>query len=87
MVKEVLVAARILIQDEKNWCQKLMSDCEGRHCALGAIFAAAKDINTVSQVWEKLQDVMGQSVGDYNDSHSHTQVLAMFDKAIQQEKV
>lgn len=92
---EVLVAARNLIADEKDWCGLGWRSGESR-CALHALMIAAGGTHAYDR-WANVternpalsQSVMalyatcqGQHVGDFNDTHSHAEVLAAFDKAI-----
>lgn len=100
---EILEGALGLIRDEKNWCRgalkmemfSLRADGASvdrvRYCALGAL--AATDIGTVSigvnpAPLDALDDVIsGGSITRFNDSHSHAEVVAVFQQAIQAEKV
>ena len=93
--KEVLQKAKKLILDPENWTQGVSArDKDDKSaspnskaaiswCALGAI--AAVDNSAVSHrgAYRKLLDVSGVGyIGSFNDSHSHEEVLDLFDRAI-----
>jgi hypothetical protein len=76
-----LIAARELIEDEANWLNRQPTDDEqdnGRHCSITAIHAAGYDWRSCSA----LLCAMGMPVPEYNDTHTHAEVLAKFDAAI-----
>jgi hypothetical protein len=94
-MKEILIKARDLISDPKRWTKSTYarrqdgSPCSALNaeavcfCAVGAI-ARATDGHfepTVALV-KQLKMLCGGDVIDFNDSHSHAEVLALFDKAI-----
>ena len=91
---EVLQAARALIADERNWCRLASYRRKGRHvqrCAMGAVnFAMGLDEHDVSgksnDCFSALCEVVHQGVRRFNDHHSHSDVLAMFDRAIAAEQ-
>lgn len=93
---ETLKAARDLISDPARWTQKTQArDRHGRNvdflnddavcwCTLGAIAKADFDL------WGKQSDadkvlrrlVPRGLVGQFNDTHTHAEVIALFDAAI-----
>lgn len=92
---EILIKAKELIQDPANWMQGDYTEERDGHtcyCALGAIGTVIKADN-----WTEVHDgqpakLLRQVVGDdipanhtfapYNDSHTHSEVMEAFDKAI-----
>ena len=91
---EILKAARELISDEAHWCQgRFACDETGdeayttepracRWCALGAVWAVAPGTVGIGAAERFLDIASGETITDYNDNHTHAEVLAMFDKAI-----
>jgi hypothetical protein len=96
-VKEVLIAARKLIEDPKNWTQGVCARSKrGREvdyysplackwCSVGAL-AKSSDNNGVlfNKAKEALKLRMG-NIGDFNDNKPHAEILKVFDKAIKKE--
>jgi hypothetical protein len=98
---EILKAARAKIADKKNWTQgELGRDANGNpvtdasllasqavcFCASGALFLAGASEDGID-VWHVLSRSMGCFVPKFNDSHTHAEVLAAFDKAIAELEV
>jgi hypothetical protein len=94
---EVLVRARNLISDEKDWCKgglaRSQNDPEAPRC--GAISPSGRRRVPSLVGWTEsafayvaTRRAMGRVLGcgpaieKWNDSHSHAEVLAAFDKAI-----
>lgn len=93
--KEILIAARKTIENPGNWCRGAVAlDAENqpvgswdssacKWCAYGAISKFAGFGSELMRVLDTLEDhLCGVKIGDYNDTHNHAEVLAMFDKAI-----
>jgi hypothetical protein len=87
--KEILIAAKALISNKENWCQnksiKKKEDGTISYCSIGAIV----EIAGVPEAWDERQDAFSElrthtngSIADFNDSHTHTEVMELFDKAI-----
>jgi hypothetical protein len=89
---ETLKAARKKIEDPAHWIQNEI--CDGpkpwsaessKWCAIGAI-TSVMGTYTESPAEEILRSVMGgvkpTGIGDFNDTHTHAEVLAAFDAAI-----
>lgn len=81
-----LIAARKLIENESDWCQGGFTNDAGARCALQAIYDA-KGVHWCDGVrapeYKALKEAMGgQFPGDFNDAHTHAEVLAAFDRAI-----
>lgn len=92
---EVLERALALIEDEKNWTQKdyRVGDalCAEGACVLGG--GGTIDAHNVA-MWTGKADAAVRALGSalsgpvhvFNDSHSHAEVVALFQKAIANEK-
>lgn len=95
---EILRAAREKIADPDRWVKgELAIDGEGlrietasgahrgvRWCAVGACCAVAgMDWTTAG---DALEAVAGESVVDFNDTHTHAEVLALFDRTIAEQE-
>jgi hypothetical protein len=94
-VLQVLIEARAMIADPNNWCRGDYF-IDNRCCPLGAIAAT---IGKPKNFWGgeavfnhpanlALSEAMGEAVHKFNDdeSHSHADILAAFDKAIENEQ-
>jgi len=91
-ITETLKAARLLITPRENWTQGALSrDKDGIpnpddeavcFCSLGAVM----EVTTCAAEYNNAVDMFYGLVLDdpayFNDSHSHEEVLEMFDKAI-----
>ncbi len=95
--RQVLVAARALIADEANWGQgAAIRNKNGRHayCSIGAICVASGadyvtgycNIDTMSAMHRAIDGLAAalphDAITDFNDTHTHAEVLAAFDRAI-----
>ena len=95
---EILKAAKQKIIDPSNWMQGYYArDINGSErvgnepgavcfCSIGAI-EAVTGIFHHGKGWNNkpvdlLQEAAGMQIANYNDSHTHEEVLAVFDKAI-----
>ena len=95
-VKELPIAARKKIEKPENWTQNYSAkDVDGSAvyvcspeavcwCTLGAIRAVSDDRgDLVEAACNKLYDVLDDSfITIFNDTHTHEEVLALFDRAI-----
>src|SRR5258708_19158454 len=85
-IRDILIRARHLIEDRKDWCSNGMGDgvTTGR-CAIHAINAAQgvrpSDFTT-TQGFVENELLNCSHLGDFNDSHTHDEVLTLFDEAI-----
>ena len=88
---EVLTEARRLIEDEANWFGGGEATAK-RCCALGAIGRAGETSNEYIAARNALARIIGSennpgsAIVDFNDSHTHAEVLDLFDRAINKEK-
>lgn len=94
-VVEVLQKARALISKPENWCQHVFKQRNNTgamsYCAMGAVNEASRwhpEIHPACVL--ALRDAGGFSpimtIPRYNDTHTHAEVLALFDKAIAANK-
>lgn len=97
---EVLTAAKELIKDPANWFQgdytKELEDGNTCYCALGAIgkvigadWWVAVHNNEAHTLLKEVVAVdikTGETFAPYNDSHTHSEVMEAFDKAIELAK-
>lgn len=94
--KQTLIAARALISTNARWTQYYPArDANGLacgpederafcFCALGALDRATNSSgDSYDKALDTLQNFMGLRVDVFNDNHTHAEVLAMFDKAIE----
>ena len=94
-VAEVLRAARAKIEKPEHWTQGVLSrDANGTPsfyaaahtkavcwCASGAIFSAAGESDPLDAL-DAFRSMINGSIPQFNDTHTHAEVLAAFDKAI-----
>ncbi len=96
--KEILTEARSLITDPDNWTQgSYAKDAEGVAvsiwsnkatcwCALGALYSFNEDalLDIPADTLNTLRPhILSQGIVTFNDNHTHEEVLAAFDKAIE----
>ncbi len=94
---EILKAARELISDEKRWTQDLLGkDLDGYpvgldriedavcFCSVGAIIKVAGFTSAHYEARRVLNEhlAVGETIAGFNDTHSHAEVLALFDSVI-----
>ena len=84
--KEILISARQRIEKPNNWMQGEFSNIDfTKFCATGSLLEEGREIR--SSAYARLHGAMGlasnQSVCSYNDTHTHAEVIAAFDKAIE----
>jgi hypothetical protein len=96
-VLDILKRARARIADPEHWTQgEEARDAAGRptdeggpdavrRCAFAAIWVEEKpgELPEGNRPWEVLQALAApQCLSTFNDTHSHAEVLALFDRAI-----
>ena len=88
-VLSTLIRARALISPQADWCQIHVRDEDGRRCALGAIMdAGGSTIAALAALRTALRAMNHQEcLAIYNDTHTHSEVLALFDRAIAIERM
>jgi hypothetical protein len=86
---EALVKAKSLIDTPEKWIQGdakvKYADGSCRYCSVGAIY----EINSKGMVYLRSALINingGDSVATYNDNHTHEEVMALWDKAIELAK-
>lgn len=90
---EVLEKALALIEDEENWCGSgwgHVPEEEGR-CGLHAVqdvaFISDEEVDRADSVLNELAvGADSEWFGDFNDTHTHAEVVALFQEAIRREK-
>lgn len=90
--KEVLIAAKALIDTPGKWCKGAYKSNDGRYCAVGAADAVAPaSTATRVVVYDALFDAMPRwyrsrkyIASKFNDARrtTHADVMAWFDRAI-----
>jgi len=94
---ELLINARKLIENPECWTQGVFACDEDGFvtdieegvcfCSMGAIIRADGGLGNESYIaaFGAMQSVIGNStsISRFNDTHTHAEVLAMFDKAIE----
>lgn len=86
---QLLRMARALIELESQWVQGHYSTLRGRHCAMGAMRAILRRVNSRRAGDQAVALLRGvaeargfRSVEEMNDQSSHAIVLSSFDEAI-----
>lgn len=95
--REILVAAREKISAPERWTQFVGARTDDGYatywgdpeavcwCALGAVSAIddrQRNVAVQSGAIKALQQSAGSALTEYNDTHTHADVLALFDCAI-----
>lgn len=93
-----LIDGRALIANEANWIQGTNArDAEGNrvdsiseaavcYCSAGALMAVTPyTVPAAMKLWDAIKAITGEAIGPvgYNDTHTHAEVLAVWDKAIE----
>lgn len=88
-VLETLTAARKLVTPKIEWLQggSGRSYYPARRCSGAAICDAGAPWPSYPEIWAALESEMGGDIPHFNDSHTHAEVLAAFDAAIEKAKV
>lgn len=84
-VREVLVAARKLIKKPEDWVSNPYANgWDERNCALTAICEATSKFPEAIEraAIAAVEDAIANELMRFNDTHTHAEVLAAFDKAI-----
>lgn len=90
--REILETAKARIANESDWCKGAFMSPDGRVCAAGACRlvetgdAAGPLTGPVMRAWDALVVFAPEGLSYFNDSHTHAEVLALFDQAIAAEK-
>jgi len=82
---EILQAARKRITPVEQWTQGSLRSRDGAVCALAALIDASRAALGGLDVLalKILKKVTGGCVSDFNDAHTHDEVLAAFDRAVE----
>jgi hypothetical protein len=88
MTSEVLRAARALIDTPEKWSPDGWGDGDTR-CAVHALDSTdgvlrhlSGQVHVADPAFQALSRAMGGYPGDFNDSHTHAEVMAAYDRAI-----
>lgn len=81
--RDVLVAARQKIERPEKWGQGFGADRPGTMCAADAILATSKKFYRPCCM-AIIAATGAYNVTSFNDTHTHAEVLAAFDRAIEQ---
>lgn len=82
---EVLEKALALIEDEKDWCPNGWGSDAGGKCAAHAIHANVPHLRGIDAQLA-VERLTGCYLGEFNDTHTHAEVVALFKRAIRSEK-
>lgn len=92
-----LIAARKMIEKPENWCQRRLCVRKRNrqmtplaYCSLGAINQLYEEFDLSIEDFESMikaiEAVVGAGIVKFNDTHTHSEVLAAFDRAIEQAR-
>ncbi len=79
--REVLIEARKAIANPNGWCQE-QSRSGAAVCAERAIFDQAETVGEAHRALDAIP-LPGEALFHFNDTHTHAEVLALFDRAIE----
>ena len=86
---QALNISRALIEDERDWIQRIQETRDGRRCAFGALRAACRllGLPTLDRGADTMMQVVAKNrffinIENLNDNSTHKQVLSAFDEAI-----
>lgn len=93
---QILIEARKLIEKPENWTRRnyaqnefgqgvtTISPAACKFCAVGALKRVTADSWEHSHLaWDMLDKAVGQSITNFNDTHTHAEVLDAFSRAIE----
>lgn len=83
-LREMLEATKAEIDKPQKWCRGISKD-HRRICAVNAIdrlALAPRDYNRVIAALHTATN--GRSIAEFNDTHTHAEIMALFDQAIAQ---
>lgn len=93
-VKDSLIRARARIADPEHWTQGVVARGKSgrsvrprgkaacKWCAVGAVVKEVSYFSAQTRCISALSAVCGTLLGTFNDTHTHAEVLALFDAAI-----
>jgi hypothetical protein len=79
--KEILEAAKARIDTPEKWCQGILS-LDGRRCAMAAFEGWETGTVPLYDLLAKDASYGTPSLVEFNDTHTHAEVMALFDRAI-----
>ncbi len=81
-VLDHLVRGRAAISNPARWCQGETRNADGQRCSWGALRLVNGDMFECEAEKYLAAAIDGGSFLEFNDNHSHAEVLAMWDRAI-----
>lgn len=88
---QILVEARGFLANEKDWWNGRTPRKPNTHCALSALMSVGLTTHATFGAARKLARAMGvdgpADVPDFNDRHTHADVVRAFDVAIRHERI
>lgn len=83
-VASILIAARKIIENPDDWCGHAPQTRE-ENCAATAVWKTGhnNDAQAAAAYFHLARSMGVKNVKDFNDTHSHAEVLAAFDRAIE----
>ncbi len=88
---DIALRARETLKNSKGWCQLAMTNHRGQHCVIGHVELVVGNffVGTGYEQGKKLFNEMGvyetglHGAVIHNNSHTHAEVLSLFDKGIE----
>jgi len=96
IARQIVERARTKIADPQHWIQHMLRrehpEFGTQFCAEGALLAASQEMHLSSadliDAVSLFQPLIGlRGLAGYNDSHSHAEVLALFDRVLAQNDI
>jgi len=87
-IRDTLIEARRKIEIEANWLNRMperREEASGQFCSARAIWTCGGQMEhtpATNGAFFALEAVMGMPVPAFNDTHTHAEILAAFDRAI-----
>jgi hypothetical protein len=80
---EILIAAKAKIQAKEHWGQgRAFAPATGQYCALGALWSQGPNNIRAENILGAALPEGHKSIAAYNDSHTHEDILSLYDRAI-----
>lgn len=85
---EILIAAKAKILLPEHWGQgQAYQPSTGQYCALGALWSQTYGERAEAILAAALPPFGHKSIAAYNDTHTHEDILALYDRAIENAKI
>lgn len=82
--REILEATKARIDKPQKWCRHRFT-APGRECAYAALVNASRELNGGGEPQFRAERALvghGRGLEGFNDTHTHAEVMALFDRAI-----